>query len=124
MRLRSKHQWVLEAIIASLKPRTQRALSREIRTKALLSASSEAILASLEVRTLLPSSGRAKALSAQVASPCEANSQGEAILTSPMAKKKASTAKSRSFLRRLTFSLPESLCWISWVQSTQTYKNI
>jgi len=54
-------------------------LSREAKTKATLGAESEAIITSLKSRALLGSarlatSGRTKALSTQMASPCEANS--------------------------------------------------
>jgi len=86
-------------------------LCHEARDKAPLGANNEAILASLEGKALhcnakFASKGRTKT----VASSCEATISGEAILASPIAKKKPSRLSLRLLSpRRLTFSLLESL---------------
>ena len=72
-------------------------LSHEARDKAPFDANSEVILVSLEGKALhskakLAFKGKAKL----VASPCKAILSGEAILTSPIAKKKAFKAKPRA----------------------------
>jgi len=108
---------------ASTKAISAKDLSRVVKNEAPLSANSEAILVSLTGRTLrnrakLAFKGRAKT----VASSCDATLSSETILASPITKKKALKAKLRvSQPKRLTFSFPESPCWISWIQVTQTY---
>jgi len=103
--------------VLSRKVRTKAVISpddlrREAKNEAPLSASSEAILASLKERTLLRRAkltfkGRAKI----VASPCEANSSSEAIPASLTAKKQLSRLGLGLFsLSRLILSLPESSC--------------
>jgi len=72
-------------------------LNREAKDRAPLRANSEAIPASLKGRTLR---SRAKLASKNIANtvalPCEATLSGEAILTSPIAKRKAFKAKPRA----------------------------
>ena len=73
-------------------------LCRDVRDKAPLGANSEAILDSIEGRALcirakLASKGRVKT----VASPCKTTLSGEAILASPIAKKKAFMAKPKAY---------------------------
>jgi len=76
-------------------------MSREAEAKAPLGVRSEVTIASLKSKALLGnaklvSSGRSKALSAQIASSCEARPYGKAILASPSAKKKAFKAKPKA----------------------------
>jgi len=71
-------------------------VTREVRDKALVAANNEVILASFEGKALhskakLTSKGRAK-----TSSLCEATLSGEAILPSPIAKRKAFKAKPRA----------------------------
>jgi len=86
-------------------------LCREARNKASLSANNEPILASLEGKAMhnkgkLASKGRVKT----VASLCEATLSDEAILASPITKKKAFKAKPKAFQpKRLTLNPLESL---------------
>ena len=112
-------------------------LATKVRTRALLSANDlchetnleaplGARVASLKARALLCSAKLASKSRTKVAGSLrEADSSGEAILASPTAKREAFKAKPRAFQpKKADSSLPESLCWIGWVQSTQTCRNI
>ena len=110
---------------------------RKVRTRALHSANDlcnetnleaplGARVASLKARALLCSAKLASKSRTKVASSLrEVDYSGEAILASPTAKRDAFKAKPRAFQPiKADSNLPESLCWIGWVQSTQTCRNI
>jgi len=79
-----------------------KALSCEGKAKAPIGANSEATTASLKSRSplgyaTLTSSSRVTTLKAQIASPCEANLHGKAILASPTSIRRASKVKPKAF---------------------------